>query len=81
VGGASTLVFASLTSLALQWRTVGRAFTMLRRARVQRPQSELENAMASIEVPGSWMIAGMIPIGIAMVAIQFIAFGSRGGPV
>ncbi len=74
-GGASTLVFASLTSLALQWRTVGRAFTMLRRARVQRPQSELENAMASIEVPGSWMIAGMIPIGIAMVAIQFIAFG------
>ena len=74
-GGASTLVFTSLTSLALQWRTVGRAFTMLRRARVQRPQSELENAMASIEVPGSWMIAGMIPIGIAMVAIQFIAFG------
>ena len=74
-GGASTLVFASLTSLALQWRTVGRAFTMLRRAHVQRPRSELENAMASIEVPGSWMIAGMIPIGIAMVAIQFIAFG------
>jgi putative OPT family oligopeptide transporter len=74
-GGASTLVFASLTSLALQWRTVGRAFTMLRGARVQRPQSELENAMASIEVPGSWMIAGMIPIGIGMVAIQFIAFG------
>ena len=74
-GGASTLVFASLTSLALQWRTVGRAFTMLRGARAQRPQSELESAMASIEVPGSWMIAGMIPIGIAMVAIQFIAFG------
>ncbi len=74
-GGASTLVFASLTNLALQWRTVGRAFTMLRGARVQRAQSELENAMASIEVPGSWMIAGMIPIGIAMVAIQFIAFG------
>src|SRR5882757_6580299 len=54
-GGASVLVFASLTTLALQWRTVGRAFTMLRGARMHHSQSDLENAMAAIEVPGAWM--------------------------
>jgi putative OPT family oligopeptide transporter len=74
-GGASTLVFTSLTALALQWRTIGRAFTMLRGARVSNAASELEKAMSAIEVPGSWMIAGMIPIGIAMIALQVIAFG------
>jgi len=73
-GGASILVFASLTTLALQWRTIVRAFTALRAARSPRSQSELENAMASIEVPGSWMLIGMVPIGMAMVALQVIAF-------
>jgi uncharacterized oligopeptide transporter (OPT) family protein len=74
-GGASVLTFASLTTLALQWRIIGRAFTTMRAARTQRSADELESAMAAIEVPGSWMIAGMIPITIAMVALQVVAFG------
>jgi len=74
-GGASILVFTSLTAVALQWKTIARAFTALRAPRAQGAQGELERAMAAIEVPGSWMIAGMIPLAIAMVAIQVIAFG------
>jgi putative OPT family oligopeptide transporter len=75
-GGASILVFSSLTTLALQWRTVARAFAMVRKsARATNSHGELERAMAAIEVPRSWMIAGLVPLGIAMVALQVLAFG------
>ena len=74
-GGASILVFSSLTALALQWRTVGRAFAMLRNSRAPSSRSELQRAMDAIEVPSSWMIAGLVPLAIAMVAIQVLAFG------
>jgi len=74
-GGASILTFSSLTTLALQWRTIGRAFTLLRGTRLSASSGALESAMAAIEVPGAWMVAGMIPITIAMVALQVIAFG------
>jgi putative OPT family oligopeptide transporter len=74
-GGASILVFASLTALALQWRTVARAFAMLRGRREAASHRELEQVMKAIEVPGSWMIAGLVPLAIAMVALQVIAFG------
>jgi len=75
-GGASLLVFSSLTTLALQWRTVGRAFAMLRRgARTPASHGELERAMAAIEVPRAWMVAGLVPLAITMVALQVLAFG------
>jgi putative OPT family oligopeptide transporter len=74
-GGASILTFSSLTSLALNWRTIGRAFALVRGAGSRRPPDALQTTMASIEVPGAWMVAGMIPITIAMVALQVVAFG------
>ena len=74
-GGASVLVFANLTALALQWRTIGRAFAVLRSPRTRPAHSALDQAMQAIEVPVVWMIAGMAPLTIAMVAIQVIAFG------
>jgi putative OPT family oligopeptide transporter len=74
-GGSSVLVFSSLTTLALHWRTVGRAFAMLRGRRTARSLDEFERTMQSIEVPGSWMLAGLVPLAIAMVAILAIAFG------
>ena len=77
-GGVSVLVFASLTALALQWRTVGRAFTVLQRSRrsdcPDSPKSAIGATMAAIEVPNSWVIAGMIPITIVMLLLQIIAF-------
>ena len=74
-GGTSVLVFSSVTTLALHWRTVGRAFAMLRRRRTARTLDEFERTMQSIEVPGSWMIAGVVPLTIAMVVLLTIAFG------
>ena len=72
-GGASVLVFASLASLALQWRTIGRSFQVLRRVN-SGAGSDLDARMAAIEVPKSWFIAGIIPIAIAMLLVQIVAF-------
>lgn len=75
-GGTALMVCASLMSLALQWRTIARSFTAFKRrgdeGRDERDETSAK--MAEIEVPTSWLIAGMIPITIAMLAVQLFAF-------
>ncbi|MBL8763912.1 MAG: OPT/YSL family transporter [Phycisphaerae bacterium] len=75
-GGTAVMVFASLTSLALQWRTVGRAFTNFLGSRTGNmgDASSAERQLAAVEVPTSWMVAGLIPIGLALLAVQMVAF-------
>jgi putative OPT family oligopeptide transporter len=74
-GGTAVMVFASLTALALQWNTVVRSFTMFRRGNGSRPSDDVDVAMARVEVPTSWLLAGLVPISLAMIAIQIVAFG------
>ena len=69
-GGTSVMVFSSLATVALQWRTIVRAFTLFKKA--DRPAHSA--AMDAIEVPGSWMIVGLIPITIGLVIVQYLAF-------
>jgi OPT family oligopeptide transporter len=71
-GGTALMVFASLTAVALQWRTIGRAFAF--RRKVPGAEGEADARMKSVEVPGTWMIAGLIPITIGMLAVQYVAF-------
>src|SRR5262245_2217689 len=74
-GGTSVMVFASLAALGLQWKTVARSFTLLRRGpQATAAPGGIEQQMAAIEVPNSWFALGLIPIGIAMVLVQMIAF-------
>ena len=73
-GGTAIMVFASLTSLALQWKTISRSFTMLRRGETAANDAEVQRKMNAIEVPTTWLIAGIIPIAIGMVVIQVLAF-------
>ena len=74
-GGTSIMVFASLASLGLQWKSVGRAFTMLRRGPATNvAKDDIDASMAAIEVPNSWFIAGLIPITIAIVIVLAVAF-------
>ncbi|MFA6045069.1 MAG: OPT family oligopeptide transporter [Phycisphaerales bacterium] len=70
-GGTAVMVFASLASVALQWKSIVRAITNLRK---EKDVHEDSVAMKNVEVPTSWMIAGMIPITIAMVFVQVIGF-------
>ena len=68
-GGSSMLVFASLISVALQWRVLARSFAGLGGGR-----SPDLAAMDRIETPNHWLLIGIIPIGIGMVIMAKIAF-------
>ncbi len=69
-GGTAIMVFSSLTTMALEWRTLARAFTMFRKK--DRPAHAA--AMDAIEVPLSWLVIGLVPITIGMVMVQYLAF-------
>lgn len=75
-GGTAVMVFSSLTSLALQWKTVARSMSLFKGAGKPATGADLdiETRMAAIEVPARWMVIGMIPIGIAMLLVQILAF-------
>lgn len=69
-GGTAIMVFSSLTSVALQWRTLSRAFRLFKKGE----QTAQSDKLASIEVPASWLIIGLVPITIGLVYIQYKAF-------
>lgn len=75
-GGTAVMVFSSLTSLALQWKTVARSMSLFRQTGKvsSAADQDIEARMAAIEVPARWMVVGMIPIGIAMLLVQILAF-------
>jgi OPT family oligopeptide transporter len=74
-GGTAVMVFASLTAVAMQWKTIVRAFTGLKG---EAGHSAADSAIAAeadrVEVPGMWMVIGMVPIAIAMLFVQIVAF-------
>jgi len=72
-GGTALMVFASLTAFALQWSTIARAFSFRKKGVAVTPAA-VDARMKSVEVPTSWMIAGLIPITIAMLTVQYVAF-------
>jgi uncharacterized oligopeptide transporter (OPT) family protein len=68
-GGTSLMLFASLTQVALQWRTLARAFGTFKQTCAGQTDPS-----ASIEVPLRWLAAGLAPITIGMVVVQYVAF-------
>ncbi len=73
-GGTATMVFTSLASLGLQWQTIARSFSGLRRGRNHPVPSEADRRMAAIEVPLAWLVAGLVPITIGLLVVQYFAF-------
>ena len=69
-GGTAIMVFSSLTQVALNWRTMVRAFNVFGEAE----RTEHSDAMDAIEVPNSWLLIGLLPITIGLVAVQYFAF-------
>jgi uncharacterized oligopeptide transporter (OPT) family protein len=65
-GGTALLVISSLASLAFQWPTIVRSF--------KRKPAGSGVDTGRIEVPFMWMVIGMVPITIAMVILQVMAF-------
>ncbi len=69
--GTAIMVMASLTALAMQWKTLLRAFKSVKAA---GGASDETAEARSVEVPMKWVIVGLIPVTIALVAIQYLAF-------
>ncbi len=67
-GGTAVMVAASLTSLALNWKTIVRAFSSLGEKKVAN------DPLARVEVPMAWMILGLVPITILLIIVQYYAF-------
>lgn len=70
-GGTAIMVFSSLTQVALNWRTVVRAFMLFKR----EERASIHDAVDPIEVPNSWLIIGLIPITLGLLVVQYFAFG------
>ncbi len=73
-GGTAVMVFASLAALALQWRTIARSFSVLRGRGAAARRADVDPRAAAVEVPVSWLVAGLIPITVGLLAIQYAAF-------
>ena len=69
-GGTAVMVFSSLMQLALNWRTIARAFLVFKK----EERTAHSNAMDAIEVPNSWLVIGLIPITIGLITLQYFAF-------
>ncbi|MFM1769012.1 MAG: hypothetical protein RJA22_1541 [Verrucomicrobiota bacterium] len=67
--GTAIMVFSSLAAIALQWRTLLRAF-----GSVKKRAGGAGDPIDQVEVPTAWLVAGLIPITIGMVIMLKLAF-------
>ncbi len=68
--GTALMVASGLTSFALSWRTIARAFTTF-----GKTAGGNDAAMAEIEVPTRWLVIGGIPITLGLMALCWLSFG------
>lgn len=69
--GTGIMVAAGLTGFALQWKTILRAIGSIKKSgNNANPLAEMER----VEVPAKWFFAGVIPLGIILATIEFMAF-------
>lgn len=73
--GTALLVMSGLTSFALSWRQILRAVMGAKAGAVSGTSGDLEAKLASIEVPMSWMIMGLIPTTILLAGTCWLAMG------
>ena len=69
-GGTALMVFSSLTQVALNWRTVLRAFMVFKKTE----RAAIHDAVDAVEVPNSWLVLGLIPITLGLIIVQYFAF-------
>jgi len=69
--GSAIMLTSGLTAFALEWRTILRSFSVLKKT----PGQENTGVDHSdVEVPVQWLVIGIIPLVIASVILQYVAF-------
>jgi OPT family oligopeptide transporter len=69
--GTSLMVAAGLTSFAMGWKTIVRAIVSFGKKKEATTESDM---LASIEVPTSWMVIGLVPTAIGLAVVSAFAF-------
>jgi len=70
--GSAIMVTSGLTAMALEWRTILRSFSVLKKVEGQAEVAVVD--YSDIEVPAKWLVIGIVPLAIASIALQYIAF-------
>ena len=73
-GGTALMVSSGLVGFALQWRTIGRAFSGLANIVSRRVPAAAVDPLDAIEVPPSWFLSGLIVSACGIVTIQVLHF-------
>lgn len=69
--GTALMVTSGLTSFALQWKTIVRTFTSVKKV---GGKESIDQKLADIEVPMKWLVIGLVPLALGMVTLQYVAF-------
>jgi OPT family oligopeptide transporter len=72
--GTALMVTSGLTAFALQWKTIVRTFTSIKKTNSNSETLQAEADLAAIEVPAKWFFAGIIPLTCAMAILEYVAF-------
>jgi OPT family oligopeptide transporter len=76
-GGTALMLTSGLLTFALQWRTIGRAFSGVTKMLSHQRRETLSGkaaAMEEIEVPDTWFLLGMAVATLGVVTIQVVSF-------
>ena len=68
--GSAIMVTSGLTAFAMEWKTISRSFTGLG----ARSQEQADDPLKAIEVPNRWLLVGVVPLALAAIFLQYIAF-------
>ncbi|HEY9733743.1 MAG TPA: OPT family oligopeptide transporter [Drouetiella sp.] len=69
--GTALMVSSGLTSFAMQWKTILKAFTSVKKV---GEKESIDDELAAIEVPMKWLLLGLIPLALGMITLQYVAF-------
>jgi putative OPT family oligopeptide transporter len=72
--GAAILVAAGLTSFALDYKSIARAFTGLGALFDARRRAEPAGGIAAVEAPDWWFPAGVLLLSPAIIALMYLMF-------
>jgi OPT family oligopeptide transporter len=75
--GAAIMVTSALLQFALNWRTIGRAFSGVAGLFQKQASAQVEDPLARIEVPATWFLSGALLIGLGCMAILYWHFGTK----
>jgi len=71
------MVSSALLQFALNWRTIGRAFSGVAGLFQKQASAQAEDPLARIEVPATWFLSGAVLIGLGCMAILYWHFGTK----